>query len=76
MNKEIDEEIGMIGESDARLILEVLQNLEPSYGYKAKKQKAIKAILETIWGIDWEKREQECTNFLKQWRAEQNKKAA
>ena len=76
MNQELDDEIGVISESDARLILEVLQNIDPGQGYKAKHKKSIKAILKTIWRIDWEKDVQECDDFLAEWRDSQNKKVA
>ena len=76
MNEEIDEEIGMIGESDARLILEVLKNLKPAYGYKQKHKKAIHAIKATVWGFDWENHQKQCNDFLKELRAMQANKVA
>lgn len=76
MNKELDEEIGMIGESDARLILEVLKNLKPAYGYKKKHKKAVSAIGEIVWTFDWEKHQKECDDFLKEYRAMQASRAA
>ena len=72
----MNEKFEMISEENARLVLDVLKNLKPAYGYKKKHKNAVSAIKEIVWTFDWEKHQKECDDFLKEFRAMQASKAA
>lgn len=60
----------IIDEEEVELMLDLLQNTTPAYGYKEKHRKAVRLMEEKLGQIKWQRRQDEAHEFLIEWRTE------